>query len=89
MSSIVYADAFVEDVSRIYSERVLEALDKRLAAIEAFPALGSSDIRPSLSERYGPGLRKFPVPPFVIIYRYTEAADRLEFITLPYDQTIT
>lgn len=84
MRSVVYADKFVEDVAAIWSERVLAELDRRLAALEAFPELGSSDVRPSLTARFGPGLRKFPVATFVIVYRYVKDKDRLEFLALPY-----
>lgn len=40
MREVVYADKFIEDVTAIWPERVLAELDRRLAAIEAFPELG-------------------------------------------------
>ena len=88
MRSIRYADTFIEGVAGIYSDAVLAALDKRLEAIESFPELGSPDVRPSLIERYGAGIRKLPVPPFVIMYRYDKQSDTLDFLALPYEKTI-
>lgn len=68
--------------------RVLALLDRRLAAIGSHPLIGSPNARPSLIEHIGPSLRTFPVPPFVIVYRYDEARDRLDFLALPYDRTV-
>ena len=88
MREIIYADRFADDVSAIYSERILTLLDRRLESIERFPSLGNPCVRPSLIELFGPTLRTFSVPPFVIVYRYVEACDRLEFLALPYDKQI-
>ena len=88
MRNIRYADTFIEGVADIYSDTVLATLDKRLEAIESFPELGSSNVRPSLIERYGTGIRKLPVPPFVIMYRYDKQSDTLDFLALPYEKTI-
>lgn len=63
-------------------------LDRRLAAIESHPFIGNPNVRPSLTERFGPTLRAFPVPPFTIVYRYDDERDRLEFLALPYDRSV-
>ena len=88
MLEVVYADEFVEGVSRIWSNRVLDDLNARLEAIERFPELGSTNVRPSLVERFGPGLRKYPVSSFVIVYRYLPERERLEFLALPNGRTV-
>lgn len=88
MSSVRYTDTFIDGIASIHSEPLLEQLDRRLVAIESFPGLGSSDVRQSLIERYGAGNRKFPVPPFAIIYRYDEQADLIGFLALPYEKTV-
>ena len=88
MRSVVYADRFIDDVAAIYSERVLSLLDRRLAAIESHPLIGSPNVRPSLIERFVPTLRTFPVPPFTIVYRYDDTQDKLEFLALPFDKTV-
>lgn len=88
MSSVSYTDLFSEQVSSIRSRRLLNELDRRLDAIESYPHIGSQVVRASLIRSYGTGIRKFPVPPFIIIYRYEEAQDRLEFIALPHERGI-
>ena len=61
---------------RNYTPTGCSLLDRHLAAI------------PSLTERFGPTLRAFPVPPFTIVYRYDDERDRLEFLALPYDRLV-
>ena len=79
---VIYSDEFSENVSLIESNDVLLRLDQQLELLEAFPTMGSSDVRPSLTAQFGHGLRKFPSPPHVIVYRYLEERDRLEFLAL-------
>lgn len=88
MRSVVYADSFADDVAEPYSDRVLSLLDRRLAAIESPPFIGNPNVRPSLTERFGPTFRAFPVPPFTIVYRYDDERDRLEFLALPSDRSV-
>lgn len=88
MREVVYAQSFAADLAQIWSGRVLDELDRRLASIESFPLLGSSDVRPTLVERFGSGLRKFPIAGYVIVYRYSEREDRLEFLALPHSKAI-
>lgn len=88
MRSVGYADNFADNVAAIYSHRVLSLLDRRLAAIESHPFIGNPNVRPSLTERFGPTLRTFPVPPYTIVYRYDDERDRLEFLALPYDRSV-
>lgn len=87
MRETIYADRFADDVSEIYSERVLTMLDSRLAAIEEHPRMGNPSVRTSLIEQFGPTLRTFPCPPFTIVYRYEADRDCLEYLALPYDKT--
>lgn len=88
MREVIYAERFADDVAGIYSDRVLDLLDRRLAAIETHPEIGNPNIRQSLTEQFGPTLRTFPVPPFTIVYRFDKMRDRLEFLALPYDKTV-
>ena len=88
MRNVIYTDRFIRDVAAIYSERMLEQLDRTLAHIEQFPHMGSSNLRPSIMRAFGPGLRKLPMPPFIVVYRFIEEQDRLEFLALPYEKAI-
>ena len=88
MRSVFYADRFIDDVAEISSERVLETLDRRLTALEAYPLMGTSNVWRSLIEHFGPTIRTFPVPPFIIVYRYNKSKDHLDFLALPYDKAV-
>lgn len=92
-----YASEFIDGVAPIRSERLLAELDRRLEAIESLPELGSGNVRPSLTRRFGPGIRKFPVSPSVIVYRFAqreagasgdEADERLDFLALVHGRSV-
>lgn len=88
MLSAIFTDEFIASVGTIYSERLLSALNERLLAIRTFPLMGSENLRPSLLARYGSDIRRFPISPFVIVYRYKKEEELVEFLALPYDKTI-
>lgn len=88
MLNAVFADEFIDGVASIYSDRVLRELDSRLNSIRTFPLIGSNNLRPSLSELYGEDILKFPLSPFVIVYRYKEKEGLVEFLALPYEKSI-
>lgn len=86
--SVRYASEFIDGVAEIHSDRLLGELDHRLGSIEAFPGIGSEGVRPSLVTCYGPGIRKYPVPPFVIVYRYDAGSDTLDFLALVHEKSV-
>ncbi|WP_428978388.1 type II toxin-antitoxin system RelE/ParE family toxin [Curtanaerobium respiraculi] len=88
MPRVRYSERFINDVSAIYSEKVLSELDGVLATIEEFPEIGSEQVRESLVRQFGGGLRKFPVSSFVIVYRYQPGNDEIGFIALPYGPSV-
>lgn len=54
-------------------------------------------MRPSLTRRLGPGIREFPVSPYVIVCRYAqgeagasgdEADERLDFLALAHERSV-
>lgn len=75
MARMVYTEGFLEDASYVYSPRVQENLASALAAIEAFPRIGSQSIPTSIKERFGDGVLKVVVKPFDLVYEYLEEAD--------------
>ena len=70
MSKIVYAESFLKDTDQIWSSRVIRKLERVLRTIEMFPESGSTNIPDSLKYQYGSDVRKYPVPPFELIYIY-------------------
>ena len=78
------ADEFIYGLSEIRSETLRERIRNLIRSIEQFPEMGSPDVRHSLVERYGDGLRKVAVSTFVIIYRVTDdAIDILALVAGP------
>ena len=63
------ADEFVYALSSIYSQRVLDHIENLLSLLPENPEIGSANVRQSLIDRYGEGVRKLPVSTFVIVYR--------------------
>ena len=74
------SDEFVCDLAQVWSEPLRERIRTQLASLQAFPEMGSTDVRPSLTRRYGPGLRKLCISTFVIVYRLTD--DAIEVLAL-------
>jgi len=66
------ANSFVEDAAVVYSEKLLERIQQTLNMLVANPEIGSQNVRKSLIERYGTGIRKLSISPFVLVYRYQD-----------------
>ena len=64
------ADEFVYGLAGIYSKRVLDQIENCVSLLETSPEIGSANVRQSLIDRFGKGIRKIPVSTFVIVYRF-------------------
>ena len=84
MREVIVAERFSEAMSYIYSEALLLNLRRCMRSIEAFPGIGSPNVQKSLRDDHGPDIRKLPLQPFVIVYRYDSIRDLLEFVALPH-----
>lgn len=83
-ASLRIADEFVEGLAGIYSQRLMERIRQVLDTLRHNPEIGSRNVRRSLVERYGEGLRKIPVSTFVIVYRFDgEVVDVLSLVYGP------
>ena len=80
------ADEFIYGLSEIRSASLRERIRNLIRSIEQFPEMGSPDVRHSLVEQYGNGLRKVSVSTFVIIYRVTD--ETIEVLALVAGPTI-
>lgn len=63
------AQEFIEELSKIYSDRLLNRIRHTLSFLGSFPGIGSTQVCPVLTKIYGEGIRKIPVSIFTIIYR--------------------
>ncbi|MDO4291265.1 MAG: type II toxin-antitoxin system RelE/ParE family toxin [Eggerthellaceae bacterium] len=80
------ADEFVEGLAAVYSERVLDQIANILNLLQTSPEIGSTQVRPCLTELYGANLRKFPVSTFVIVYRFV--GNVVDVLALVYGPTV-
>lgn len=64
------AEEFINGLATVYSPRILEQIESTIDLLKTAPELGSTQVRPCLTERYGKGLRKIPLSTFVIVYRF-------------------
>ena len=80
------ADEFVYALAGIYSQRVRDHIRNLISLLPENPELGSANVRQSLSDRYGIGIRKLPVSTFVIVYRISD--DFIDVLALVYGPSI-
>ncbi|MGN0286115.1 MAG: type II toxin-antitoxin system RelE/ParE family toxin [Atopobiaceae bacterium] len=81
------AEEFSEGLSTIHSTRVLQRIRSLLELLSTQPQIGSPDVRPVLTVRYGAGLRKLAVSTFVIIYRLD--GQTIDVLAIVYGPSIT
>lgn len=78
------ADEFVEDLALIYSGTLLSRIHTVLNQLPQFPDMGSPNVRPSLIQQYGEGIRTLSISSFVLVYRHRdEVVDVLALIHGP------
>lgn len=81
------ADEFIDALSEIYSERVLERIKAALNNLQDFPEMGSPRVRPCLKSIFGDGIRQIPISTFLIVYRYD--GETVDVLALVYGSTVT
>ena len=80
------ADEFTNALAGIYSQRVLDHVRNLISLLPENPELGSANVRQSLIDRYGTGVRKIPVSTFAIVYRITESS--IDVLALVYGPAV-
>lgn len=76
MATLRIADEFNEDLALIYSgtllNRIHTVLNQLLNQLLQFPDMGSPNVRPSLIQQYGEGIRTLSLSSFVLVYRHRD-----------------
>lgn len=80
------ADEFSAGLAQIYSEKLLKRIRQTLQTLVELPEIGSANVRQSLVDRYGPGLRKIPVSTFVIVYHFEN--NTIDVLALVYGPSV-
>lgn len=82
MRSFALSRNFLLKRSEVASEKTRSRIDGMLATIRAMPGVGSSLVPESIHRRYGPGILKAVVSPYLIIYRYDRSCDAVRILDL-------
>lgn len=75
MAKLVYAESFLRDAVEAEPASAMEAAVHAAELVADFPGIGSVNMPASVRERYGDSVRKFSVPPFLLVYRYDADLD--------------
>ena len=75
MPRVELTERFIDDASRIWSDRVLDHVRRVIGNLESFSNMGSMDVPTSIAKEFGGGVRKCVVAPFDLVYEYDEQAD--------------
>lgn len=80
------SDEFIQGLAQIYSGRLLDRIRNLLSLLPDNPEIGSRNVRQSLIDQFGDGIRKLPVSTFVIVYRVSE--EYVDVLALVYGPSI-
>lgn len=79
-------DEFIASLAEIQSDKLLSRIYDQVNLVSAYPDSGLPDVRSSLVLRYGQGLRKLVVPPYIVVYRH--ASEFVDMLALVYGPAI-
>lgn len=82
MAKLVYAESFVRDAADAEPRSAVEAAVHAAELVADFPGIGSASMPASVRERYGGSVRKFSVPPFLLVYEYDADLDAVFVLDL-------
>ena len=82
MASLIFAEAFVEDMTQVVLKSKREEIMGSIALLEHAPSIGSTIIPASIRSAYGQSIRKLIVDPFDVVYEYREDEDTVHILGL-------
>jgi plasmid stabilization system protein ParE len=71
---VATTELFHEDLARVSSKRVLKLVAQALINLAAFPDMGRVARSPSLTSRFGEGVRTLVCGKYLLVYRHAEDA---------------
>ena len=74
VTSVVTTKLFHEDLTRVSSKRVLKQVAQALINLASFPDMGRVAQSPSITGRFGEGVRTLVCSSYLLVYRHTEDA---------------
>ncbi|MBM6683156.1 hypothetical protein [Collinsella intestinalis] len=88
MSRVIFADAFVDALADVQSERVAQRIIRLVSYLEDMPELGSADLPESVKRRYGVRARKLVATPFDILCTYDAELDEVHVDGLVHQRAV-
>ena len=82
MARLVYADAFIEDMTAVELSSKRDEIFDKIDLLSDFPDLGSANIPTSIRLRFGSSVRKLVVSPFDVVYEHDQASDSVNVLGL-------
>lgn len=70
MTELILTHNFTDDLKTIYSNGLLNRIEKALNRIQTIPDISSSNVPESIKEKWGNTVRILPVNPFDIVYTF-------------------
>lgn len=70
MTELILTRNFTDDLRTIYSNALLDKIEKALSRIQTIPDISSSNVPESIKQKWGDTVRILPVNPFDIIYTF-------------------
>lgn len=77
MATLIFADAFVDALADIQSERLYRKILTLVSYLATMPEMGSPTVPDAARRRFGDGVRKLVVSPFDILYIYDAELDEV------------
>lgn len=88
MSRVIFADAFVDALADVQSERVAQRIIRLVSYLEDMLEMGSADLPESVKRRYGVRARKLVATPFDILYTYDAELDEVHVDGLVHQRAV-
>lgn len=69
MAEVLYAASFFDEMAQVETKRVCDNILDATELLAVIPEMGSTNLPKSISEKYGPDVRKLVVSPFLVLYK--------------------
>lgn len=75
MTKLVFAESYFETVGQLTSRRLQDRLERLLELMQDVPTFGSTNVRDSLKQEFGPYCMTADLSPFDLVFEYDPETD--------------
>jgi hypothetical protein len=87
MVDLVVTANFENALQEIYSNNLLDKIQKALEQIQIIPDISAANVPNSILKKWGDGVRILPVNPFDIVYTYNCQDELISYCPRSYSST--